>query len=119
MYAIRSYYEDDFISTAAHELRTPITVILGYAEIMLDQMSTLSPVQLNQYLGTICERADALTGIVSEMLDLSRMQSGQTLSLAMQPADLEALARELTDQYRLANNNRVVQLQVTRLSELW
>jgi PAS domain S-box-containing protein len=104
--------KDDFISTAAHELRTPLTAILGYSEVMLDQLSVLSTEQLQEYLGVVCNRAEALSQIIEEMLDLSRMQSGQVIHLDLHPGDLGALAREVVSHYRMARKGRSFRLEI-------
>jgi PAS domain S-box-containing protein len=104
--------KDDFISTAAHELRTPITAILGYSEIMLDQLPVLSSAQLQEYLGVVCNRAEALTQIIEEMLDLSRMQSGQVIHLDRQPGKLGALAREVVNHCRLTSKGHRFRLEI-------
>ena len=104
--------KDDFISTAAHELRTPITSILGYAEIMIDQMHNLSSQQMEKYLGVICNRSEALTQIVEEMLDLSRMQSGQVIQLVRKSGDLGALTRDVVSHYQGANYGYRLRLDI-------
>jgi PAS domain S-box-containing protein len=104
--------KDDFISTAAHELRTPITAIFGYAEFMFDQLPGLSTGQLQEYLGVICKRSEALTQIVEEMLDLSRMQAGQVIRLDLKPGDLGSLARDVVSQYQMAKYDHDFILEV-------
>jgi PAS domain S-box-containing protein len=104
--------KDDFISTAAHELRTPITSILGYTEIMLDQLKDLTPEQLQEFLGVVYNRSEALAQIVAEMLDLSRMQSGQVIHLCRQLGDLGQLAREVVSHYQVANDGHSFRLAV-------
>lgn len=72
--------KSEFISMAAHELYTPITVMQGYAELLRD-FRELTEVQQVEYLDTIYERTEVLERIVNDMLDISRNELGQQLRL--------------------------------------
>ncbi|BCR03828.1 hypothetical protein DESUT3_08970 [Desulfuromonas versatilis] len=74
----------DFISTAAHELRTPLTSILGFSQVLLDPEGLRSEEQ-REFLQYIHDRGLALAGIVSELLDIARIESGQGLVLQRFP----------------------------------
>ncbi|HLG01290.1 MAG TPA: ATP-binding protein [Acidimicrobiia bacterium] len=75
-----------FLATASHELKTPLTVILGYSELMLRQHDLDETIR-NQGLGAIHERARQLTGIVNRLLMSSRIEAG-TIELDPAPCDL-------------------------------
>jgi two-component system, OmpR family, phosphate regulon sensor histidine kinase PhoR len=64
----------DFVANASHELKTPLTVIRGYAETLQDP--TLPPALREQFTRTVRENADRLQRIVDDLLDLSRIESG-------------------------------------------
>lgn len=68
--------KDDFISTASHELRTPITVIAGYADLLLAQKDTgvLNYKQEN-YLKRTQQSAKRLIKLINDMLKLSKLQA--------------------------------------------
>ena len=67
----------DFVANASHELRTPLTSIRGFVEALedgaLEHADTAS-----RFLGKIRVHADRMTALVSDLLDLSRLESGQT-----------------------------------------
>ena len=65
------------LSNVSHDLRTPITAIRGYAELMLSQDS-LSPEQRNSYLTNIVRRSEQMERIVSDIMELTRMESSET-----------------------------------------
>lgn len=70
--------KSEFITNVTHELRTPMTAIKGYADIMLmGAAGSLSPVQTN-FLTVIKSHADRLAMLVNDILDISRIESGQT-----------------------------------------
>jgi signal transduction histidine kinase len=68
--------KDEFISTVSHELRTPLTSIKGSAEILLTFDDTDRETQL-EFLRIINKECDRLTRLVTDVLDLSRMESRQ------------------------------------------
>ncbi|HKL27009.1 MAG TPA: PAS domain S-box protein [Desulfuromonadales bacterium] len=95
--------KDEFISAAAHELRTPMTSILGYTELMLDQLEDFETDQLKDFLQVVFERSLSLSQIISDMLDLSRVQSGRLISLEKSPGQLLDLARQIVSSYEYNN----------------
>jgi PAS domain S-box-containing protein len=65
----------EFISTAAHELRTPLTSIQGFSEILLNQDGWRTDERLGM-LKAIHEQAQILSMVVTDLLDLARIESG-------------------------------------------
>lgn len=84
--------KNEFLTTAAHELRTPLTTILGFSELLV-MGNDIAPAEQRQYLGYINEQAALVTGIVADLLDISRIEMGQGFSLKRRPCDLVALIR--------------------------
>jgi two-component system, NarL family, sensor histidine kinase BarA len=80
--------KSNFLATMSHELRTPLTSVIGYAEMLSEGLA--GPVSGDQrdYLATILGKADQLLGLITAVLDVSSLESGQlaieraTLSLA-------------------------------------
>ena len=72
--------KDEFISTAAHELRTPLTSIQGFSEVLLIR-ENLDSASQRKYLNYIHQKAVALTNIVKDILDISRIEAGQGFAL--------------------------------------
>ena len=64
----------DFVANASHELKTPLTVIRGYSETLLDE--ALPPELRRQFASTVKMNAERLQHIVDDLLDLSRLESG-------------------------------------------
>ena len=70
--------KNDFISRVSHELRTPLTAIKGWAETMqLSERGTLDRRTFDRGMGVIIKESSRLTGIVEELLDFGRIQSGR------------------------------------------
>jgi len=67
--------KSEFLSTAAHELRTPLASIFGFAELMLTRK--MAPEQQREVLQTVHRQAQLLINLINELLDLSRIESRQ------------------------------------------
>ncbi len=87
----------DLMANVSHDLRTPLTMIKSYAEMIRD-LSGDNPEKRNDHLQVIIEEADRLNKLVSDMLALSAMQSG-TLSLDMSAFDLKAAIESVLAPY--------------------
>ncbi len=71
--------KDYFISVASHELKTPITSIKGYAQILQDKYQESQDVFLKNALSVIHKQVERLTILISDLLDLSKIKSGNLL----------------------------------------
>lgn len=63
------------LSNVSHDLRTPITAIRGYAELLSQAHTTMKPEQVNNYLQNIIKRSQQMERIVSDIVELTRMES--------------------------------------------
>ncbi len=79
--------KDEFISFASHELKTPLSTAMGYVELIQEEpeMSTV-------YIKKVGKQMKRLAGIISELLDISRIQAGR-LNLNFQHSDLKKLIK--------------------------
>lgn len=103
--------KSEFISTAAHELRTPLSSIIGYSELLLSQAGDFGEEQ-RQSLDYINRKAWTLSKIVDELLDVSRIESGHALPLEKTPCDLNALLRQAVEGAGNLTGNHHIELQV-------
>jgi signal transduction histidine kinase len=92
---------DEFFSVAAHELKTPVTSLRGFAQLELRRLrnGTSAPEDLQYALETIIQQADRLNRLVGDMLDATRMDSGK-LRLECQALDLTSLVSRLVQRVR-------------------
>lgn len=90
-----------FLGMAAHELNTPLTTIIGYSELLttLETAENFSEKQRNDYLTLIHDKALALSGLVDDLLDVSRVESGRPLSLDYQGFELDGMIAEVVASY--------------------
>lgn len=90
---------DQFLSVAAHELRTPITAITGFATLLQREMSARNdPVRVDRYVGRLTDASGRLAGLVDDMLDVSRIRSGQ-LPLRIDNVHLSDLVARVVARY--------------------
>jgi len=82
--------KSEFITTAVHELSTPLTAIFGFSEFLLDNPE-LGETEKQEFLTIINEKADFLSGLVGELLDISRIESGKPLALQKEPYSVQEL----------------------------
>jgi two-component system, OmpR family, phosphate regulon sensor histidine kinase PhoR len=82
----------DFVANVSHELKTPLTVIRGHSETLLDE--DLPPDLRRKFAEAVRANADRLQSIVDDLLDLSRIESGgwkpEPEALELEPAAREA-----------------------------
>lgn len=89
--------KNEFISSVSHELRTPLTAIRGWAETA--KMSVgYDEATVNKGLDVVLAESERLGGLVEELLDFSRMQSGR-LSLSLQNFDVVEVVKEAEEMY--------------------
>jgi signal transduction histidine kinase len=67
--------KSEFISVVSHELRSPLTSILGYTELLL--VREFPPQEQQQFIQTVHDQAERLSGLVEDLLSASRLESGK------------------------------------------
>lgn len=102
--------KNDFISTVSHELRTPLTSIKGWSETLISgglkdhEETTLG-------LEVISKETDRLIGLVEELLDFSKLQSGE-MTLSMELLDLRELLDDLYIQFAIPAQEKQIELRL-------
>lgn len=87
----------DLIANVSHDLRTPLTMLKAYAEMIRD-LSGDNPVKREQHLNIIIEETDRLSLLVNDMLDLSKLESG-TQKLSYSVFDIATCMQEIVHRY--------------------
>jgi signal transduction histidine kinase len=89
--------KSEFVSIVSHELKTPMTSIKGYTDLMIKGAAgSLTDIQ-RQFLGTVRSNVDRMSDLVSKLLDLSRIETGR-LKLNIQPVPMrEVIEKTLRD----------------------
>lgn len=88
-----------FIETAAHELKTPVTIMKGYAQMLMRSPDCSTPISRRMADG-IDRGVDRIAKLVSDLLDISRLQQGH-LELTVERIDLTDLVDQVVDRQAL------------------
>lgn len=83
----------DFVANASHELRTPLTSIRGFVEALEDGAAADPPTAV-RFLGKIHTHADRMGALVEDLLELSRLESGERPSVR-EPVDVAEVAEDV------------------------
>jgi signal transduction histidine kinase len=84
----------DLVSTVAHELRSPLTSVKGFTATLLAKWPRFTDDQKRVMLETVNADADRVTRLITELLDVSRIESGR-IEVHRQLADVPAIARKI------------------------
>jgi PAS domain S-box-containing protein len=101
--------KSEFLSTAAHEMRTPMASIFGFVELMLHRK--LSPERQRDVLETIHRQSQLMINIVNELLDLARIEARRGSDFVLETVDLADLVRDVLHDFRPPQERAVPQLQ--------
>ncbi len=91
----------EIISTVSHELRSPLTSVKGYTSLLLHRWDRLRDEQKRMMLEAVHHDADRVTRLVTELLDISRLETGR-LVLRRQLVDLADLASSVVDKVTMS-----------------
>lgn len=112
--------KDEFIGIAAHELRTPLAILKGFVQTLLNQTARGKGPALAEWqqksLQSIDLATDRLVDLAEDLLDVTRVQAGR-LELQREPTDLVALARRVLARRQLTTERHALTL-VTALLHL-
>ncbi len=104
-----SKLRSEFVSIVSHEFRTPLTGIQGFSEMMRDEDLTLP--EMREYAGDINKDARRLARLITDMLDLDRMESGR-MTLNSEPVDLNRIVRDAAALFRLSAADHPIELHL-------
>ncbi len=98
-----------FLATASHELRTPVSAIAGYAQLLATSWDTLTSEEARAFAGQVDSNAQRLGALVEDLLDFSRLERGAGVVAADSVLDLgEVVSGLLDEQPDLAPDHQVL-----------
>ena len=94
-----SHLKGEFVSVVSHEFRTALTGIQGFSELLRDE--DIGPAEVKEMAGDINKDARRLNRLITEMLDLDRMEAGRT-TIRRAPLDVNATLLDAVERARVA-----------------
>jgi PAS domain S-box-containing protein len=104
-----SQWQRDFLSIFTHDFRTPLTVILGYSEVLQEQQDLAD--DAHEFAAIIHDNARRLNRMVDNLLDLDRLEAGQK-PIRRQPVDLETVLREVAALFHASEATHPIALEI-------
>jgi signal transduction histidine kinase len=103
--------KDDFLATVSHELRTPLTSIIGFADALREGDGSFTGPEKGEMIDFIADEADAMEGIVQDLLVVARLQQGGKVPIAC------ALVSDLAGEVgRIAEQSAIVRSSPTTVT---
>ncbi len=110
------HMKSEFLSTAAHELRTPMASISGFTEVLMTQQLTAE--ETSEFLNIIHSRAQLMSNILNELLDLARIEARRGKDFRYARLDLAALVKQSVASFIPPSGSQAPQLQLPE-QPLW
>jgi PAS domain S-box-containing protein len=110
---------DEFMAVAAHELRTPITSVMGQSQLALRQLNrdaSMDKSRISRSLEVIARQASKLSQLIAQLLDISRLESGK-LTIDRERADLVPVVSQVVDNARLLGTPHDLSVEAPPLLE--
>ena len=107
----------EFVSVASHELKTPINVILGYLQLLDEEVYGPLSTKQREVVRTVDVQTQSLARLVQQLLDVSRFEAGGG-KLDLRPTSLDQFLAELEETFRVLALQRGIAFRVVRLGTL-
>jgi len=104
--------KDEFVAAATHELRTPITTIKGYVQVLQERFSKLGDAKTAAHLTKINAQIDRLNTLIGDLLDVTKIKSGK-LEFHLDSYNFDELVKEVVDALQFTTDKHTL---VTELS---
>ena len=101
----------EFLGMVSHELRTPLSAIKGSASAIMDGGAELDPAVARQFVRIIVEQSDHLNALVSDLLDVARIETGE-LPVTPEPAEVALLLDRARNAFISAGGRNVLEIDI-------
>jgi len=108
--------KDEFLSVAAHELRTPITVIMGYLWMLENEKAGKLNKRQKGFLEVAIENSERMTALVNDMLNVSKIERGN-MKLHLKKMDICKKVKDMCSEMRFNADQQGIYLTVTGCDE--
>ena len=103
-----------FLGMAAHELNTPLTTIIGYTELLTsaETAGNFSKQQQEDYLKLVHDKALSLAGLIDDLLDISRIESGRQMVVNYAEFSMNGLVTKVAEEYSDHSEGHQLELEL-------
>jgi two-component system phosphate regulon sensor histidine kinase PhoR len=101
----------DFVANASHELRTPMAIIGGYLENLLDDNVVDDPETTRRFLSVMRKHSDRISRIIEDMLVISKLESGEANSLNVEPFRFRACIQDVIERLESVIRNQNAEIR--------
>ena len=102
----------ELVANVSHDLRSPMAVINGYIETLVMKEDNLSPEQRKKYLDIVFRSSQKLNGLVSDLFELSKLESGQ-VKLEKEKLALSEQVEAISEEYRVLAAKKGVNIRAS------
>jgi PAS domain S-box-containing protein len=110
--------KDEFMAIASHELKTPLTSIKIYTELLYQNLFHDQNMETAQMVLKIGNQVDRLTWLIKEMLDVTRISTG-SLRMAREYFDLSSLAEDVAEEMQNTMESHRIQASIQPHMQVW
>ncbi len=104
--------KSDFLAKFSHEMRTPLNAVIGYSEMLLEDMNAAAEAESVEDVKKIHGAGHFLLKLVNEVLDLSKIEAGK-MEVNLEPVDLRAMIERVGERHRPLARQNGIDLVVT------
>jgi PAS domain S-box-containing protein len=109
--------KDDFIGVASHELKTPVTSMKTYTQVLQRQFQQRGDIKAVESLTKINAQIERLSALISDLLDVTRIQTGN-LSFQTEEFSLVTLIEEITETMQLTTDRHHLEVDLSGQSSV-
>lgn len=110
-YKILQHQKENFLAVASHELKTPVTSIKAYAQVLETICRNKGYKEETELLARMNQQITRLTSLVEDLLDITKIQSGK-MQFNESPFDFNELILEITEQMKLTSTRHTIALEL-------
>ncbi len=102
--------KDEFISIASHELKTPVTSLKAYAQVLAKRLTNKGDTESAAHLLKMNNQLDRLTNLIRELLDVTKIEAGK-LQLQTEMFDLSVLVKEVVEELQRTTDQHQIRIE--------
>ncbi len=102
--------KSEFLSFASHQVKSPMVVVKGYAQLIADGTYGQVPAKVKETSDNIKKQADKLIALVNNLLDITKIEEGGKIDLKFSPLDIVKLIADMVEQYKILATEKKLDL---------